>query len=113
MKIPGSGFRVQDVNLDFHYSDLGTQNLPEAYQRLLVDAMQGDATLFTRGDAIEQSWKIVDPILKAWENDPAIPIFGYPAVTWGPQEADSLIDDSSMTWRYPCKNLAEGIYCEL
>ncbi|HLO57513.1 MAG TPA: glucose-6-phosphate dehydrogenase [Bacteroidales bacterium] len=113
MKIPGTGFHVQDVNLDFHYSDLGSQNLPEAYQRLLVDAMQGDATLFTRGDAIEQSWKIVDPILRAWENDQSIPIFGYPAVTWGPQEADGLIDDSTMTWRYPCKNLAEGIYCEL
>ena len=114
MKVPGAGFNVQDVNMDFHYADLAQKHIPEAYQRLLLDCMQGDATLFTRDDAIEQSWSIVDPILSAWENDPEIPIFGYPAGTWGPQQADSLIDDPQMTWRYPCKNLADdGIYCEL
>jgi glucose-6-phosphate 1-dehydrogenase len=114
MKIPGAGFNVQDVNMDFHYADLAHSNIPEAYQRLLLDCMQGDATLFTRSDAVEQSWSIVDPILNAWENNPEIPIFGYPAGTWGPQQADKLIDDPTMTWRYPCKNLADdGIYCEL
>jgi glucose-6-phosphate 1-dehydrogenase len=113
MKIPGGGFRVQDVNMDFHYSDLGGQTLPEAYQRLLIDCMQGDATLFTRGDAIEQSWKIVDPILNAWEKNPEIPIYGYPAMTWGPVETDKLMDDPGMTWRYPCRNLADNFYCRL
>jgi glucose-6-phosphate 1-dehydrogenase len=115
MKIPGSGFRVQDVNMDFHYSDLdGGGHIPEAYQRLLLDCMQGDATLFTRGDAIEQAWSLVDPILSAWESNPAFPMYGYPAGSWGPQQADSLIDDPSLTWRYPCKNLSDdGIYCEL
>lgn len=115
MKIPGSGFRVQDVNMDFHYSDLdGGGHIPEAYQRLLLDCMQGDATLFTRGDAIEQAWSLVDPILNAWESNPAFPMHGYPAGSWGPQQADSLIDDPSLTWRYPCKNLSDdGIYCEL
>lgn len=115
MKIPGSGFRVQDVNMDFHYSDLdGGGHIPEAYQRLLLDCMQGDATLFTRGDAIEQAWSLVDPILNAWETNPAFPMYGYPAGSWGPQQADSLIDDPALTWRYPCKNLSDdGIYCEL
>jgi glucose-6-phosphate 1-dehydrogenase len=114
MKVPGAGYKVQDVNMDFHYADLASKDLPEAYQRLLLDCMQGDATLFTRGDAIEQSWRIVDPIISAWNNNPEIPIFGYPAGTWGPQQADSIIDEPDMTWRYPCKNLADdGIFCEL
>jgi len=114
MKVPGSGFSVQDVNMDFHYADLSQDALPEAYQRLLLDCMQGDATLFTRGDAIEQSWKIVDPVLSAWDSNPDIPIYGYPAGTWGPQQADILIEEPDMTWRYPCKNLTDdGIYCEL
>ena len=114
VKVPGAGFNVQDVNMDFHYSDLSDKPIPEAYQRLLLDCMQGDSTLFTRGDSVEQAWSIVEPVLKAWENNPKIPIFGYPSGTWGPKEADRLIDDPAMTWRYPCKNLAgDGIYCEL
>jgi glucose-6-phosphate 1-dehydrogenase len=114
MKIPGTGFNVQDVNMDFHYSDLAHNYIPEAYQRLLLDCMQGDSTLFTRGDAVEEAWGIVDPILWAWENMPDIPIYGYPAGTWGPHESDLLINEPNMTWRYPCKNLSDdGIYCEL
>jgi len=114
MKLPGAGYQVQDVNMDFHYADLADHPIPEAYQRLLLDCMQGDATLFTRGDAIEQSWTIIDPVLKAWENESSIPIFGYPSGTWGPQQADSLIEGHNATWRYPCKNLSDdGIYCEL
>ncbi len=114
MKVPGVGFNVQDVNMDFHYASLGNGKIPEAYQRLLLDCMQGDATLFSRGDAIEQSWRIVDPILTEWENNPDFPMHGYPAGTWGPQQADDLIEDPAMTWRYPCKNLSDdGIYCEL
>ena len=114
MKVPGAGFIVQDVNMDFHYSDLTHNNIPEAYQRLLIDCMQGDSTLFTRGDAIEEAWGIVDPILWAWENIPDIPVYGYPAGTWGPRESDALIEEPNMTWRYPCKNLSDdGNYCEL
>lgn len=114
LKVPGAGFKVQDVNMNFRYADLASRDLPEAYQRLLLDCMQGDATLFTRGDAIEQSWRIVDPILSAWELNSEIPIFGYPAGTWGPQQADGIIEEPDMTWRYPCKNLSDdGIFCEL
>jgi glucose-6-phosphate 1-dehydrogenase len=114
MKVPGAGYNVQDVNMDFHYDDLKDKNIPEAYQRLLLDCMQGDPTLFTRGDSVEQAWRIVDPILDVWEKNPEIPVYGYPAGTWGPEQADSLIDDPRMTWRYPCKNLTDdGIFCEL
>ena len=114
MKVPGQGFNVQTVNLDFHYSDLSHSYLPTAYERLLNDCMIGDSTLYQRADAVESAWKFVDPILKAWKNDHTIPIYGYPAGTWGPEKADNLIEEKGMTWRYPCKNLADdGIYCEL
>jgi glucose-6-phosphate 1-dehydrogenase len=76
--------------------------------------MQGDQTLFTRGDAIEQSWEIMEPVLKAWKEHPELPVYGYPAGTWGPQQAEDLFGDPAYTWRYPCKNLdGDGQYCEL
>lgn len=114
MKIPGAGFRVQDVNMDFHYSDLQEQKLPEAYQRLLLDCMNGDATLYARGDAVEEAWKFIDPVLSYWESNKEDFLHGYPAGTWGPVEADDIIEGENLTWRYPCKNLTnDGIYCEL
>ncbi len=114
MKVPGQGFNVQTVNLDFHYSDLSHTYLPTAYERLLHDCMIGDSTLYQRADAVEAAWKFVDPILNAWKNDRKVPIYGYPAGTWGPEKADNLIEEKGMTWRYPCKNLTDdGIYCEL
>jgi glucose-6-phosphate 1-dehydrogenase len=112
MKVPGAGFRVQTVNMDFHYDQLSDIYLPTAYGRLLLDCMQGDATLYARGDAVEKAWEYVQPILNAWKNNPDIPIYGYPAGTWGPEVVDELVE--SGTWRYPCKNLAhDGEYCEL
>ena len=113
MKVPGTGFNVQNVNMDFHYSDLRDSYLPSAYERLLHDCMMGDSTLYQRGDAVEAAWKFVDPILKAWKNNPEIPIYGYPAGTWGPEHADDIFGEG-LAWRYPCKNLAnDGLYCEL
>ncbi len=114
MKIPGSGFSVQNVNMDFRYADLSENNQPDAYERLLVDCMQGDATLFQRGDAVEATWNFVEPILKETENNKDFKVYGYPAGTWGPEIADNLIEGEEFKWRYPCKNLADdGIYCEL
>lgn len=114
MKVPGRGYQVQNVNLDFHYSDLKGTYVPEAYERLLLDCMTGDSTLYIRGDALEQTWKYVQPILDYWENNPDVPLYGYPAGSWGPDHADDLIEGEQMTWRYPCKNLADdGVYCEL
>lgn len=112
-KEPGAGFKVNQVNMDFHYSSLTDIQLPSAYERLILDSLHGDATLFSRGDNVEAAWNFIQPILDAWENDPSIPVYGYPAGTWGPLESDDLIE-GTMTWRYPCKNLSDdGLYCEL
>lgn len=114
MKVPGQGFNIQTVNLDFHYADLSNTYLPTAYERLLHDCMIGDSTLYQRADAVEAAWKFVDPILKAWKSDDKIPLYGYPAGTWGPEKADEMIEGKNMTWRHPCKNISgDGIYCEL
>jgi glucose-6-phosphate 1-dehydrogenase len=114
MKMPGAGFDVQTVNMDFHYSDLSIERIPAAYERLLLDSMTGDSTLFARGDAVMAAWKFLDPVVNEWKNNPCVPVFGYPAGTWGPEKADDLIEEPEMTWRYPCKNLSDdGIYCEL
>lgn len=112
MKVPGAGFRVQTVNMNFHYSELSDVYLPSAYGRLLLDCMQGDATLYSRGDAVEKAWEFVQPILNAWQNNPDIPVYGYPSGTWGPEVVDDLMEEGM--WRYPCKNLShDGEYCEL
>jgi len=114
MKIPGAGFDVQTVNMDFHYSDLSVKRIPSAYERLLYDSMKGDTTLFARTEEVLATWKFLKPIIDAWKNDKDIPLYGYPAGTWGPEKSDNLIEGTNMAWRYPCKNLAEdGIYCEL
>ena len=114
MKIPGAGFEVKNVNMDFHYSDLQQTYVPSAYERLLLDAMLGDATLYARGDAVEAAWEFVQPVLDYWKNDQETRLYGYPAGSWGPDVADQLFEDPGITWRYPCRNLAEdGVYCEL
>jgi glucose-6-phosphate 1-dehydrogenase len=114
MKVPGAGFKVQEANMDFHYKDLIDSYIPESYQRLLLDCMQGDSTLYARGDAVEAAWRFVDPILKIWAENHNIPLHGYPCGTWGPEVADQLIEGEDYTWRYPCKNLTDdGLYCEL
>ncbi|WP_066631643.1 glucose-6-phosphate dehydrogenase [Labilibacter marinus] len=114
MKVPGAGFNVQNVNMDFHYSELADTYLPSAYERLLHDCMLGDSTLYSRGDAVKAAWEFVKPIQEAWKNNDQIKVHGYPAGTWGPDVADDLIEEPHLTWRYPCKNLAnDGNYCEL
>ncbi len=114
MKLPGAGFNVKTVNMDFHYSELSEVHLPSAYERLIYDAMMGDSTLYARADAVEAAWKFVAPIQQAWANNTEIKMYGYPAGTWGPENADEMFDEKDITWRYPCKNLADdGNYCEL
>lgn len=113
MKQPGAGFNLRNVNMDFHYSELSDTHLPSAYERLLLDAMNGDSTLYAHSDAVEAAWKFVAPIQKMWAENPRKKLYGYPAGTWGPENADSLLGNQS-GWRYPCKNLADdGEYCEL
>jgi glucose-6-phosphate 1-dehydrogenase len=114
MKEPGAGFNVKNVNMDFHYKDLANIRVPSAYERLIHDVMVGDSTLFSRDDEVETAWKFLEPIQKAWKNNPAIKVLGYPAGTWGPENANDLIEGEGLTWRYPCKNLTDdGLYCEL
>lgn len=114
MKVPGAGFKIQNVNMDFHYSDLRNVQVSSAYERLLLDCILGDATLYARSDAVEACWTFITPILEAWENNPDIKVYGYPAGNWGPKESRKLFGDPELDWRYPCKNLAnEDVYCEL
>ena len=114
MKTPGAGFNIEEVSMDFHYSELSNAYIPEAYERLILDCMMGDATLYARIDAVEACWRFVDPILKAWEERSDIKIYGYPSGTWGPLETHNLFDNPNDDWRYPCKNLAtEGEFCDL
>lgn len=112
LKEPGSGFHVKTVNMDFHYSNLADTHVPESYERLLLDAMQGDATLYALGDAVETCWKFIDPVLQFKDN--GAKLYGYPAGSWGPVEADTLMQRDQRQWRYPCKNLSnDGETCEL
>lgn len=114
MKEPGAGFNVKNVNMDFRYSDLTDTRMPSAYERLLNDVMLGDSTLFSRDDEVETAWKFLEPIQKAWADNPSIKVYGYPAGTWGPLHANDLIEGKDLTWRYPCESLTEeGPYPEL
>lgn len=102
MKIPGAGYKVQNVNMAFHYSDLTDKKISEAYERLLLDCMTGDSTLYARADAVKASWKFVDPILQAWQTNPDIPLYFYESGTWGPKESDALFgSDGFKKWRQP------------
>jgi glucose-6-phosphate 1-dehydrogenase len=90
-KVPGEGLRVRTVHMDFLYGGAFRTGIPEAYERLLLDAMLGDATLFTRSDEIEEQWALVDVITAAWERERAnFP--NYAAGSWGPQPAQELVD---------------------
>ena len=97
-KIPGSRMRIRPVNMEFLYGSAFMSQSPEAYERLILDAMRGDATLFTRNDEVDAQWSIIDPILEAWHRtDPDGPLPTYPAGTAGPPEADALLGDRE--WR--------------
>ncbi len=97
-KIPGPRMRIRPVNMEFRYGTSFMSQSPEAYERLILDAMRGDATLFTRDDEIEAQWGIIDPILTAWHEDTSSPIPQYPAGSAGPREADALLD-GGRRWR--------------
>jgi glucose-6-phosphate 1-dehydrogenase len=89
-KIPGTRMRIRPVNMEFLYGTAFLSQSPEAYERLIMDAMRGDATLFTRDDEVEAQWRVIDPILANWEQD-GTPLVTYPAGTAGPEEADKIL----------------------
>ena len=97
-KDPGSLMRIRPVNMEFRYGISFASQSPDAYERLILDAMCGDATLFTRDDEVEAQWRIIDPILAAWHEDTTSPIPQYPARSAGPPEADALLD-GGRRWR--------------
>ena len=113
IKVPGEKFKVKSVSMDFRYEDLKENELPDAYERLILDCIDGDPMLFSRADIVKSSWSFIEPVLNMWKNDKDIPLYGYPAGTWGPIEADSLMS-RGRSWVNPCKNLTNSEhYCLL
>ena len=98
-KMPGALLQIEPVKMDFHYGTSFGKATPEAYERLLLDAMSGDATLFARRDEVEQAWQFVDGIRAAWEDGEAENLDFYPAGSWGPAEADQLLAEDEAVWR--------------
>jgi glucose-6-phosphate 1-dehydrogenase len=98
-KVPGSRLRVRPANMDFLYGASFLLQAPSAYETLILDAMRGDATLFTRSDEVEAAWEITDPIEEGWHHMPPPSFPNYEAGTWGPEEADELIERDGRQWR--------------
>jgi glucose-6-phosphate 1-dehydrogenase len=97
-KVPGQGMQIRTVHMDFLYGGAFRTGMPEAYERLILDTLLGDGTLFTRADEVEEQWLLVDSIVAAWQRDrPGFP--NYAAGTWGPPSADDLVHRDGRSWR--------------
>ncbi len=102
-KVPDSNHEARSVNMEFRYSTaFDGKEIPEAYERLLLDAMNGDASLFTRSDEIEALWGIIDPVLKGWDTTKAPPVAIYKRNSWGPEESEQLLARDGHVWRLGC-----------
>jgi glucose-6-phosphate 1-dehydrogenase len=102
-KVPDTVAEMRSVDMEFHYRHGFREiEIPEAYERLLLDALQGDAALFTRSDGIELSWKLIDPIIEGWQTSQAPPLGSYEKGTWGPAEADALLSRDGRKWLHGC-----------
>lgn len=102
-KAPGTVAEMKSVDMEFHYADsFGSDDLPEAYERLLLDALHGDAALFTRADEIEIAWKLIDSLIASWEGAGAPPLHTYERGSWGPKEADALVAGDWPNWTEGC-----------
>jgi glucose-6-phosphate 1-dehydrogenase len=97
-KVPDTVAQLRSVDMEFHYADaFGTTNLPDAYERLLLDVLNGDASLFTRADEVETAWALIDPIIETWESQRKPPA-SYEPGSWGPKEADELLAGDNRAW---------------
>ena len=94
LKMPGAGLSVRQVSMDFRYDSLSSDYLPDAYERLLLDVMLGDSTLYARRDSLEASWQFIDPILRAWKQNPQRGLLTYPVLTEGP-DPQQLLEDGN------------------
>ncbi|MBL8092801.1 MAG: glucose-6-phosphate dehydrogenase [Anaerolineales bacterium] len=104
-KVPDSAQEIRPVNMEFHYREsFGNGALPDAYERLLLDALNGDASLFTRSDEIEAAWRLIDPLLTAWEQPDGAPMFFYESGTEGPTSADALLARDDRRWLPGCEH---------
>jgi glucose-6-phosphate 1-dehydrogenase len=104
-KVPDTVAELRSVDMEFHYrDDFGEIGIPEAYERLLLDALQGDASLFTRSDSIELSWKLIDPIIEGWESPHAPHLTVYEKGTWGPAESDAFLSRDGREWLHGCQH---------
>ena len=102
-KVPDQGMHTRPVDMEFHYRDsFGSDAIPEAYERLLLDALQGDASLFTRGDEIELAWGFIDGVKRGWEGDGGPPLEIYDQGSWGPAGGDSLLAHDGRWWKHDC-----------
>jgi glucose-6-phosphate 1-dehydrogenase len=101
-KHPGTRMRTRSVDMEFHYAEGFEGKVPEAYERLLLDALEGDASLFARADEIELAWGLVDPILEKWQAAGAPPLAFYDEGSWGPAEADALLENEAVGWTMRC-----------
>ncbi len=102
-KEPGGGMHTRPVTMEFHHAEhFGAGALPDAYERLLLDALKGDASLFARADEIELAWSIIDPVLELWEGESPPPLAFYETGTWGPSEADQLLARDGRAWHRQC-----------
>ncbi len=102
-KVPDSDQDMQSVDMEFHYTDTFTGVLPDAYERLLLEALHGDASLFTRSDCIEAAWKLVDSIVDGWESTNTPDLSLYRHGSWGPTEAAALLTRDGRQWRLGCE----------
>jgi glucose-6-phosphate 1-dehydrogenase len=100
-KEPGQHSILRDVAMDFRYGTAFGSNTPEAYERLLLDAMRGEATLFTRRDEVEEQWAFIDHVFDAWAHEASAPPPIYPSGSWGPEQADDLLAKDGRRWRKP------------
>jgi len=99
-KTPGSGMKLRPVSMDFNYGSSFGERSPSAYETLLLDAIIGDATLYTRQDMVEASWSVVEPIQKVW-HETKFDFPNYAAGTWGPAAADVMLAQRGHVWRKP------------
>jgi glucose-6-phosphate 1-dehydrogenase len=108
-KVPGLEMKLQPVNMDFIYQENYTESIPEAYESLILDVLEGDATLFMRADQVDAAWKVVMPILNVWKKFPTRQLHFYEAGSWGPTAARELVKPYAKHWfQLPVKN-KEGI----